>query len=312
MIIGVDNGNANTKTKNCIFASGIKKYELKPPIATDLIHYDNHYYVLTGDRGTYKQEKTRDETTFVLTLFALAKEILATNQYRIDSDVELVVGLPPGHFSYQKEQFENYFKSKGEFVSFEYSDKTVKNLVFNIRFTEVIVLPQAFSAVATRQSKLKDYSRTYLVDIGGYTTDVLLLSNGQPDLEYCHSIDLGIITMSNSITNSVSNQYGIKMSEVHVLDILLKRKHVFQKEIVNHVFEQARNRAQEILFKLREYEIDLRANPVIFMGGGALLLKPYFTSSDQVSAYEFIEDLNANAIGYEEIASLLINSSNGA
>lgn len=33
-------------------------------------------------------------------------------------------------------------------------------------------------------------------DIGGYTTDVLLLKNGKTDLQFCRSLETGIITMN--------------------------------------------------------------------------------------------------------------------
>ena len=38
----------------------------------------------------------------------------------------------------------------------------------------------------------------FIVDIGGYTTDVLLLRNGKPDLQFCRSLESGVITMNKT------------------------------------------------------------------------------------------------------------------
>lgn len=39
--------------------------------------------------------------------------------------------------------------------------------------------------------------RVFIIDIGGYTTDVLLLRNGKTDMQFCRSLETGIITMNN-------------------------------------------------------------------------------------------------------------------
>lgn len=40
---------------------------------------------------------------------------------------------------------------------------------------QVFVYPQAYAAVVPQAEKLRETPRTFVVDIGGYTTDVLLL-----------------------------------------------------------------------------------------------------------------------------------------
>ena len=46
----------------------------------------------------------------------------------------------------------------------------------------VYVYPQAFAAIAPLKAQLNHHLQVFLVDIGGYTTDVLLLRNGKPDM----------------------------------------------------------------------------------------------------------------------------------
>ena len=39
--------------------------------------------------------------------------------------------------------------------------------------------------------------------------------------------------------------------------------------------------------------------PVIFVGGGSILLRPFFEASPLVAKATFVDAANANAIGYE-------------
>jgi hypothetical protein len=61
--------------------------------------------------------------------------------------------------------------------------------------------------------------------------------------------------------------------------------------------------ANTILDKLRELQVDLRANPAIFIGGGAILLRQFLEASSFVAKADFIANTNANAIGYELLAT---------
>jgi len=51
---------------------------------------------------------------------------------------------------------------------------------------------------------------------------------------------------------------------------------------------------------------DFRTNPAIFLGGGSLLLKKQIEQSPEFKYIEFIDDVKANAIGYEKLASARI------
>lgn len=298
MIIGVDNGNANTKTVHTTFTSGITKHDLKPPMADEIIFFNGKYYTLSTKRNTYTRDKTKNEDCFVLTLFAIAKEIIEDGKYEPILDIDLAVGLPPEHYSLLKDKFGNYFEKFGKRIEFDYNDKH-----FTVNMNSVMVFPQAFSAVVSNTSKLKNYSRTYIVDIGGYTTDVLLLANGKPDLSYCRSLELGIITMNNIIKGRTSTAFDIRIEEEHIYDVLSGRPTVLSDEVQQFIKEEAEKHAENILDNLREQGIDLKANPAIFAGGGALLLKPYLEKSTKTQLVEFLPDVSANAVGYTILAN---------
>lgn len=293
MIIGVDNGNANTKTVHTVFTSGITEHDVKPPIGDELIKYNGKYYTLSGDRSPYTRDKTKDKTCFILTLFALSKEILEEDKYEPVIDLDLGVGLPPEHYGLQKEKFAKYFKSFGETVEYEYNGK---NFILNIN--SVNVFPQAYAAVAQKASELKTYTRTYIIDIGGYTTDILLLNKGKPDLTCCRSIENGIIKMNNTIKGRINSAYDMQIEEDHIYDVLSGRKTILKEEVKDMIKAEASKHAATILNELRELGIDLRTNPAIFVGGGALLLQEFIEKSDMTVMVEFMPDISANAVGY--------------
>ena len=220
-------------------------------------------------------------------------------------DIDLAVGLPPEHYSLLKDKFAKYFKDFGEHIEFEYNEK-----YFSINIKSVMVFPQAFSAIVSKPSNLKNYSRTYIVDIGGYTTDVLLLANGKPDLSYCRSLELGIITMNNTIKGRVSTAYDLQIDEEHIYDVLTDKPTILNDEVKNFIREEAEKHAENILDNLREQGIDLKANPAIFAGGGSLLLKPYLEGSTKTQLVEFLPDVSANAVGYQLLANGVLRKKN--
>ena len=65
--------------------------------------------------------------------------------------------------------------------------------------------------------------------------------------------------------------------------------------------EQARQFAEELFGQLRERMIDLRVTTPVFVGGGAVLLRPYLKQAGRWAKSLFVEDIQANAKGYEII-----------
>ena len=55
----------------------------------------------------------------------------------------------------------------------------------------------------------------------------------------------------------------------------------------------------DLLGVLRERGYDLKVGCVVFVGGGALLLEKYIKESGMIGESIFIDDLSANAKGYD-------------
>ena len=61
MIIGIDHGNAQIKTRNTCFVSGVEEFPTKPPMAADVIQYQSRYWTLVGKRLPVMRDKTKDD-----------------------------------------------------------------------------------------------------------------------------------------------------------------------------------------------------------------------------------------------------------
>lgn len=217
MIISVDHGNKSIKTPNLIFTSGLVESENRPGIKTDCIFWDGKYYSLTEKRISYLRDKTEDERFYVLTLFAIAKELERAGIMEPDEvvDITLLVGLPPAHYGQLHSRFEQYFLRKREVVDFEYNDR-----YYSIKVNQVVSYTQALAAAATRFTDLKRHASSYIIDIGGYTVDVLKLRYGRPDLAVVESFEQGVITLYNSIFSQCNAQYALHLEDCDIDEVI--------------------------------------------------------------------------------------------
>lgn len=111
MIISVDHGNKSIKTPNALFTSGLISSEGLQGFKTDYICWNGRYYTLTEQRISYLRDKTEDERFYVLTLFAIAKELERRKAAEtLDPiGITLLIGLPPAHYEQLHSRFEQYF-----------------------------------------------------------------------------------------------------------------------------------------------------------------------------------------------------------
>lgn len=296
MVISIDHGNFAIKTLHHSFVAGLAEHTVKPPISDEIIEYKGKYWTLSGQRLSYMRDKTKDDRYFILTLFAIAKELQTSGSMSSFEQIDLAVGLPPEHFGILKEKFAEYFRKEG-LVKFFYQDHPISIMIKN-----VCVYPQAYAAVIPQSGKLIHTLRTFIIDVGGYTTDVLLLRNGKPDLQFCRSLELGTITMNNEIIRKVGALHDMIIDDEHISAVLSSKETILPLEVQKTILKEAEIHTKNILDKLRELQVDLRSNPAIFIGGGSVLFRKYIESSPLVAKADFIEDTKANAIGYNMLA----------
>ena len=306
MIISVDHGNKSIKTPHAIFTSGLVMSDGLQGFKTDYIGWNGKYYSLTERRISYLRDKTEDDRFFILTLFAIAKEL----EYRDVSEtldpieITLLVGLPPAHYEQLHSRFEQYFLRRREAIDFEYNGK-----YYSVRINKVLSYPQAFAAAVTQYSTLKVHSVAYIIDIGGFTIDVLKLRFGRPDLEVVESFEKGVITLYNSIASKCNSQYARILEECEIDEVIRNQPTVLPGEVQQLISIMTSDFLAEFYNFLRERGIDVSTSKCVFAGGGSLLLRGMIERGNKVAFPIFIEDIHANAIGYEVLYQSEVASS---
>lgn len=74
-VIGIDHGWSNIKTSSQVFVTGVKEITTEPALFDGVLEYKGRYYKVGGNRQEVKSTKTEDDTFYLLTLAAVAKEL---------------------------------------------------------------------------------------------------------------------------------------------------------------------------------------------------------------------------------------------
>jgi len=302
MLIAIDHGNRLCKGANIKpFISGLTESEVEP-FGANVLKYQGRYYRLTDQRIPYRRDKTEDDRFFILTLFGIAKEIEAQGGYYPGLiRVQLAVGLPPAHYGAQYEAFTRYFSGRGA-VSFTYNRKP-----YSIHIDDVDCFPQSYAAAVTIMQTLTTEPLALILDIGGMTADYLRIKKGEGDLSVCDSLENGVIMLYNKIIAKVRAEQDLLLSEDVIDSILLEQPSHGLEEAKPVVKKLAKEFVADLLSAMRERQLELKAGPVIFVGGGSILLRKQIEASGKVARPIFVDDIRANARGYE----LLYKLSNG-
>lgn len=79
----------------------------------------------------------------------------------------------------------------------------------------------------------------------------------------------------------------------------------YESVVVNMTEGIAQDFVTDLLSSIRERGIDTRSTYTVFIGGGAALLKKLIEKSDRLGRYMFIEDICANAKGYDKLYQMM-------
>ena len=303
LCVAIDHGNRNMKTPNFVFTTGVTSSDQKPGRGEKYLYYNNQYYMLSEIRIPYRRDKTEESRFFVLTLFAIIMELekLGNISEQDIAKVDLAIGLPPKHFPDLYEKYETFFKGTDGIINLTYTDRK-----YSISIQNVIAFPQDYAAMITEYQSISEIPRAVGIDIGGFTTDYLVMRNGSEDMDYCDSLELGIIKMYNRILTTVNAEYDMLLEEKDIDSIIQGNHTYYDPPIIQLVEKQAASFITDLLATIREHSVDTKSTYTIFIGGGALRLRKYIEAqSSRLNRYTFIEDIHANAKGYQLLYQLL-------
>ena len=290
IIIGIDHGFGNMKTRNTVFRSGVKAYKDVPTFGTDVLEYGGMYYLIGEGHKPFSADKAADQDYYVLTLAAAAKELKCRGLRK--ADVILAVGLPIVWVSNQREAFKNYLLQERD-VSFRY-----KGLDYQIHISDVRVYPQGFAAVA---ANLAEYDGiNILADIGNGTMNTLYINDHKPQADKFYTDKLGVQQCINQIKNRLLAETGTTVNEGQIEDFLITGRSNIRAEYRQAMQEEAEEYVNGIFAKLVEYDYNPDLMKLYIVGGGGCLVKNFGRYDPE--RVEIINDICATAKGYEVVA----------
>ena len=286
--LGIDNGNYNTKSSEyLLYASGFTMSD-REFITNDMqLFYDGVYYAIGGKRMAFQQDKAKEQDTFILTLPSIAHTMSKAGVS--EAEIILGVGLPIDIFGTQKQAFREYFLRDDMTFEFE-------GMRYYCHIADCKVFAQGHAALCRYYNTLKGYTTITLVDIGGYTVDILSLRDFKVDRGSCGSLRNGTITLFNSIRGELQRE-NIILTDALIGDAIAGRiQHADREKITAIAERHVQHYYRELLNALRERGIDLKL-PTVFAGGGAELLGSRLISPE-VTTVDIL-DRFANAEGYK-------------
>ena len=295
MIVGIDHGYYAIKTKHVSFPSGIIKYDYEPYTMQNVLQYRGKYYVCGTGRQTLVKNKTSNDNYYLLTLAAIAEEIKHRKAER-KTEVILAVGLPLSSFGREKQGFREYLLRKEQPVRFLYESEW-----YEIQIKDVKLFPQGYSALALHPEYLKNEPSVLLVDIGGWTVDLMRLDNAVPNAATCRSLELGVIRCIDETAEQVRRNTGLSVTDIQIERVLNGQSCSMDPAAKEIIVRQGRLYTEKILSAIMEAGFDLKAIPSVIMGGGASILKRHVTPQDGLCRQIYLTDVHANASGYERI-----------
>lgn len=305
-IIGVDFGYGRVKTRNTdeptrVFAP----MNSKPLIGADrALFYQDTWYLEKRFAPNPIADRTRSEDYWLHTLQAIGRELEQRDLHGC-SDVVLGVGLPIGRAQSQADALREYLKRPGK-QAFAIGDTE-----YEVSINEVFVISQGYAAALAMADQLEDVSEVHVVDIGSWTVDTMTFYDrwGAPDST--DTYQMGALTCYARIARDLARQKGTNsVTRTQVETVLCGGKTSLPEETCNNIRALCAQWCEDCLGELERNGISMSSGRCIFVGGGSQLIKNYFYAAnpDLFLDVRFIDDLRANAIGYERYCGQQLNA----
>lgn len=295
-VIGIDHGNYAVKGAHCCFPAGIAEYEHEPFTSKNLLEYGGKYYVCGTGRQPYLRDKTANSRYYLLTLAAIAKEMNARN-ISSPADICIAAGLPLTNYGRDINAFSRYLTSEPNPIKFRYEKKD-----FEISIRKVLIFPQAYAALSLHTDMIKGEPSVIVADIGGWTVDLMRIDYGTPDASTCRSLELGMIRCMDEIAEQVRRSVGLSVTATQIESVLKGENCAINEKARAVIQAEGEKYAECLLSAISESGFDTAAMPIIFMGGGAGLMKNRVAPSFALYRPIIIGDVQVNAKGYERLS----------
>ena len=171
----------------------------------------------------------------------------------------------------------------------------------NCKPRDVKLFPQGYAAILQHSDLLNEPS-VILADIGGWTVDIMRLDNRIPNASSCRSLELGMIRCLDEIAEQVRRSLNLSLTGAQIENVLRGSPDSMDDRVKAIIQREAGLYARRILSAIAEAGLDCRAMPVVFLGGGAGLMKRYLPQGSVLRPV-ILDDDKLNAQAYERLAS---------
>ena len=295
MNIGIDHGYYAIKTRHFSFLAGIAVYSHEPHTLQNTLEYGGKFYVCGTGRQPILRNKTENDNYYLLTLAAIAREIKQRGE-NTECSVTLAAGLPLAGFGREKKFFREYLLRSSQPVCFKF-----EGVPYKITIEDVKLFPQGYSAIAIHPELIQNEPSVLLMDIGGWTVDLMRLDNGVPNASTCRSLELGMIRCIDETKEQVRRDVGLSVTDAQVERVLAGKPCSMDEKARSIIRRQGRLYTERLLSAVMESGFDLKAIPVVMLGGGALVVKGNVSPQDGLCRVFALTDDRVNAEGFERI-----------
>lgn len=286
LLCGIDHGFSNMKTAHFVFENGVKELGGEASLLTNTMFLNGRYFKVGEGRLHLKDTKVEDEDYFLLTLAAITREM---DYYGLsDTEVYIAAGLPFTRFGQEKAEFKEYLNPGS--MDFQYNGKK-----YHITCRDVFLYPQCYAAIADRLGKLS--AELLIVDIGSKTVDIIHTRKHVPVESDCITIPSALIQCMANINNVVYRKTNRTLTEEQIQQVMMYGNAPYSDKMVQIVREELGVFARGIEATLKEHGFDPEMTPIVYVGGGATVMKRFGSVYGRQIMH--IEDVKANALGYE-------------
>ena len=297
--IGVDHGYYAVKTRHFSFPAGITAYRYEPYTLQNTLEYQGKYYVCGTGRQPILRNKMENDNYYLLTLAAIAKEIQQRGEKR-ECAVNLGAGLPLAGFGREKKAFREYLLRSSQPVSFKF-----EGISYQVTIQDVRLFPQGYSAIAVHPELIRGEPSMLLMDVGGWTVDLMRLDNGIPNASTCRSLELGMIRCIDEAKEQVRRETGLSVTDAQVERVLAGQSCSMDENARSVIQKQGRIYTEALLSAAMEAGFDLKAVPAVMLGSGASVIQRGIRPQDGLRRVFTLLDDKVNAEGFERILGQL-------
>ena len=125
--------------------------------------------------------------------------------------MNLGAGLPLAGFGREKKAFREYLLRSSQPVNFKF-----EGISYQVTIQDVRLFPQGCSAIAVHPELIRGEPSVLLMDVGGWTVDLMRLDNGIPNASTCRSLELGMIRCIDEAKEQVRRETGLSVTDAQV------------------------------------------------------------------------------------------------